>query len=114
MERTPSYAWDSHRFRSSADAAPNMGDEDLRQPYMGTMIMDMKQPLHEAVPFPPELAGRRRVGVFDRDGDFQETFYAPVEAYEGRHRYDPSFEWEPREERRLVRKVSTIEPVTSF
>lgn len=36
-----------------------------------------------------------------------ESRYAPVEQYEGRHRYDPKFEWKPREERKLVRKVRT-------
>ena len=32
--------------------------------------------------------------------------YRPVDTYEGIHRYDPDFEWEPEEERRVVRKVS--------
>lgn len=33
------------------------------------------------------------------------AFYEPIDTYEGRHRYDPNFEWEPAEERRLVRKI---------
>lgn len=33
------------------------------------------------------------------------AFYEPIDAYEGRHRYDPNFEWEPAEEKRLVRKI---------
>ncbi|KAI7549440.1 MFS general substrate transporter [Hortaea werneckii] len=33
------------------------------------------------------------------------AFYKPIDTYEGRHRYDPNFEWEPAEERRLVRKI---------
>jgi hypothetical protein len=40
-----------------------------------------------------------------------EAFYAPIEAFEGRHRYDPKFEWEPKEERRLVQKVSRLRSV---
>lgn len=32
-------------------------------------------------------------------------FYKPIERYEGHHRYDPDFEWEPQEERKVVRKV---------
>lgn len=32
--------------------------------------------------------------------------YKPVDSYEGLHRYDPDFDWEPEEERRVVRKVS--------
>lgn len=33
--------------------------------------------------------------------------YKPISTYEGAHRYDPSFEWDPNEESRLVRKVWT-------
>ena len=32
-------------------------------------------------------------------------FYKPIDSYEGLHRWDPEFEWEPKEEKRLVRKV---------
>ncbi len=69
---------------------------------MGDTYMDEKVP----VAVQPITTGRRRIGVFDSVDDTNDTFYAPIEAYEGRHRYDPKFEWEPREERRLVRKVS--------
>lgn len=31
--------------------------------------------------------------------------YRPVETYEGIHRYDPDFRWEPAEEKRVLRKV---------
>jgi hypothetical protein len=33
--------------------------------------------------------------------------YRPVDTYEGLHRYDPDFEWEPEEERKVVRKVDS-------
>jgi len=33
------------------------------------------------------------------------TFYAPVEHYEGRHRFDPAFEWTAQAERQVVRKI---------
>ncbi len=33
-------------------------------------------------------------------------FYEPIPEYEGAHRYDPKVEWDEKEERRLVRKVS--------
>jgi hypothetical protein len=32
--------------------------------------------------------------------------YAPIEAYEGRHRYDPTVQWTEKEEKTLVRRVS--------
>lgn len=46
--------------------------------------------------------------------DEQKTFlstgleenYAPIDTYEGRHRYDPAFRWSEGEETKLVRKVS--------
>ncbi|MCJ1270997.1 hypothetical protein MMC22_010896 [Lobaria immixta] len=41
--------------------------------------------------------------TFEVFGD--ESRYAPVEQYEGRHRYDPKFEWKPKEEKKLVRKL---------
>ncbi|KAK1907213.1 hypothetical protein P3342_005537 [Pyrenophora teres f. teres] len=31
--------------------------------------------------------------------------YRPVETYEGIHRYDPDFRWEPAEEKRVLRKI---------
>jgi len=34
-----------------------------------------------------------------------EEHYKPIESYEGYHRYDPKFEWEPEEERKVVRRV---------
>lgn len=34
-----------------------------------------------------------------------DEFYKPIASFEGAHRYDPSFEWEEKEEKRLVRKV---------
>ncbi|OJD35549.1 major facilitator superfamily [Diplodia corticola] len=34
-----------------------------------------------------------------------DKYYRPVEGYEGMHRYDPDFEWEPEEEQRVVRKI---------
>ncbi|PGH16708.1 hypothetical protein AJ79_01581 [Helicocarpus griseus UAMH5409] len=32
-------------------------------------------------------------------------FYKPIDEYEGIHRWDPHFEWEEKEEKRLVRKL---------
>ena len=41
--------------------------------------------------------------TFDRAGLVEH--YKPIGKYEGAHRYDPAFEWEPKEETRVVRKV---------
>ncbi|KAF3911120.1 hypothetical protein AA313_de0206975 [Arthrobotrys entomopaga] len=34
-----------------------------------------------------------------------DEFYLPIEKYEGKHRYDPKFEWDAKEETKLVRKI---------
>lgn len=32
-------------------------------------------------------------------------YYAPIDTYDGRHRYDPKAKWAPEEEKRLVRRL---------
>ncbi len=60
-------------------------------------------PFPEAVVVDPVLAGRRpHGGAFDNESF--ESYYEPCEKFEGRHRYDPKFEWDKREEQRVVRK----------
>jgi len=34
-----------------------------------------------------------------------DPYYKPIEKYEGLHRYDPDFTWEPSEEKKIVRKI---------
>jgi hypothetical protein len=34
--------------------------------------------------------------------------YKPIEGYEGSHRFDPHFKWDPEEEKRLIKTVSFI------
>ena len=41
--------------------------------------------------------------TFQTDG--LETFYKPIEGYEGAHRYDPEYTWSAVDEGRVVRKV---------
>lgn len=40
------------------------------------------------------------------DTDSLEEFYKPIDTFEGLHRYDPSFSWDPKDEKKLVRRVS--------
>ena len=49
----------------------------------------------------PQQAGE----TFAQGG--QTRFYKPIDAYEGRHRWDPNAEWTEKEEKLIVRKVST-------
>ncbi|KAF2829624.1 MFS general substrate transporter [Ophiobolus disseminans] len=48
--------------------------------------------------------GYREGATFAAHGLRQDN-YRPVDTYEGLHRYDPDFEWEPEEERKVIRKI---------
>ncbi|KAH7117088.1 major facilitator superfamily domain-containing protein [Dendryphion nanum] len=51
------------------------------------------------------LRSRAREGyTFDAAG-LETEYYKPIDTYEGIHRYDPDFDWEPEEERKVVRKI---------
>jgi hypothetical protein len=92
--------------RRSVEDEPYLGEKQLIE---GASKF---QPFPEAVVADPVLAGRRRshVGTFG-DNESLEEFYEPIDAFEGKHRYDPKFEWDKKEETRLVRKVtSTYHP----
>jgi hypothetical protein len=41
--------------------------------------------------------------TFDQTEDLR--YYKPIDTYEGIHRWDPEFEWEEWEEKKIVRKV---------
>ncbi|PSN61237.1 MFS general substrate transporter [Corynespora cassiicola Philippines] len=49
--------------------------------------------------------GKNRDGVTFAGRDLGSDHYEPIDSYEGKHRYDPNFDWEPEEERRVVRKI---------
>ena len=51
-----------------------------------------------------DTAGKTRESAFDTESF--ESYYKPIESYEGYHRWDPKFQWEAKEEKKLVRKVS--------
>ena len=50
------------------------------------------------------VVGRKREATFASEG--LQDFSKPIDSYEGRHRWDPKFEWDEKEEKRLTRKVS--------
>ncbi|KAF2805529.1 uncharacterized protein BDZ99DRAFT_106772 [Mytilinidion resinicola] len=52
------------------------------------------------------LQGDGDGNTFDTDG--LETFYEPVEGYEGAHRYDPKYRWSKVDEQIVVRKVRDL------
>lgn len=51
--------------------------------------------------------GERRKSEIGIEGDEAslEEFYVPIEAYEGRHRYDPKATWTTEEERALIKRL---------
>ena len=57
--------------------------------------------------YPVAVVGE--TSLFHRAGD--KTFnsvdpnWKPIPEYEGAHRFDPNFEWEPKEEKKLIKKV---------
>lgn len=48
--------------------------------------------------------------TFNYGGIDQSRFYRPIDSYEGIHRWDPNFEWEPKEEKQVIRRVSDVSP----
>lgn len=59
----------------------------------------------EAVVTEPSVFARTGKQTFLETDSLEGSFYKPIDAYEGIHRFDPSFEWEAKEEKRLVRKI---------
>ena len=47
----------------------------------------------------------RKVGTTFISSGIDDEYYKPIARYEGIHRYDPKFDWEPEEEKKVVRKV---------
>jgi hypothetical protein len=52
-----------------------------------------------------EHARHTKAGTTFISSGVDEEPYKPIAKYEGIHRYDPEYEWEPTEERKVVRKV---------
>jgi len=55
--------------------------------------------------------GHHGAVTFDSAG-LKARQYRPIDTYEGIHRFDPDFDWEPEEERKVVRKVSMSWSIT--
>lgn len=52
-----------------------------------------------------EQQGTENLGRHVFETEDTKELYKPIEGYEGAHRFDPNFTWEPEEEKRLVRTV---------
>jgi hypothetical protein len=58
--------------------------------------------------FDDEDEASLKPSTFQTDG--LETFYKPIEGYEGAHRYDPEYVWSAADEGKVVRKVYLLLP----
>ena len=61
----------------------------------------------------PIISKSAATAAFTREsiGEDGVDHYRPIAEYEGIHRYDPKYTWEPSEERAIVRKVSIFTAV---
>lgn len=70
--------------------------------------VDLK-PGRTAVIVTEGTVGKGSAGAATNDTTFLraegEEGYIPIDKYEGRHRWDPNFEWEPDEEKKIVRRI---------
>ena len=90
---------------------------ELKQPFSNVEVTGPLNSFPEAVVVDPVIADRRKSWVPDIErrrssvgqlGTFsnesEDSFYQPIDAYEGKHRYDPKYSWDKNDEKRLVRK----------
>ena len=73
--------------KDTAWAAPTLTSSDSSS-NNGTFDDGLKEP----------IASSREDEGFDK-------YYAPIDSYEGKHRYDPTAKWTDSEERHVIRKV---------
>lgn len=55
-----------------------------------------------------EQLGTENLGRHVYETEDTKEIYKPIEGYEGAHRFDPKFTWDPEEEKRLVRTVNCL------
>lgn len=77
---------------SSSDRSSGQHESDIKTPF--------------AAFEDPVLLTNKTQGAFDNGS--MEDYYRPKDSYEGAHRYDPQFQWETKEEKKLVRKVCFV------
>lgn len=52
------------------------------------------------------LFKRASRGPTYKSEDLSARYSKPIDTFEGLHRWDPDFEWEPKEEQRVVRRIN--------
>jgi hypothetical protein len=79
------------------------------QPVGGSTGSDSGNEKGRSVAVNPQAVEQLRDRVTGDDAAFEMTedarYYKPIDSYEGIHRWDPDFEWEEWEEKKIIRKV---------
>ena len=92
---------------ADANAKVSIYDSKSVDEYITTEAALAEGEANSASDHPPEKdvpkSTHDRAVTFSAADDMR--FYKPIESYEGYHRWDPDFEWDPKEERQLVRKL---------
>jgi hypothetical protein len=60
----------------------------------------------EANALEADLALKPRAEKAFDSSSLDDEYYRPIDSYEGLHRYDPGFKWEPEEEKKVIWKVN--------
>lgn len=107
---------------ATANASPRMGSASEQSPFSSTQYTfsaaeasafeEMASPTLDEIGYAKKNDLRIEeapVNTVKHDPTFAtsglDKYYRPIDGYEGIHRFDPDFEWDPEEERRVVRKV---------
>jgi hypothetical protein len=61
-----------------------------------------------------EQPGTENLGRHVYETEDTKEIYKPIEGYEGAHRFDPNFTWDPEEEKRLVRTVRNLSTLFKY
>lgn len=93
-----------------------MSGKDEHQPVSGRYVTSGSENsetegIGTATSISPNVIEALRNRVTGSDATFDQTedprYYKPIPTYEGIHRWDPEYEWEEWEEKKIVRKVSS-------
>jgi hypothetical protein len=84
------------RSRYTAHSKMSLGKSELESP---AASFTKKEP----GALESEVTSLKAGQAFESTG--LEEYYKPIASYEGIHRFDPDFKWEPEEERKIVRTV---------
>lgn len=87
----------------SVKAPPSSDGYDAKEHDIETVKGAAEETTYSASKSGSLRQGESDGGVIATGGNIE--MYKPIEKYEGAHRYDPLFQWDEREETKLIRRV---------